>query len=504
MHIPHTYRKHTGTYYARFSLPRRFYPTRDIRLSLQTKSPTAAKQRVYSLANHWHSLTCSDDFDSYNNPHQIKSELLTMWEREEEERKQRDKRVKTTKKRVKHNPFKPPIAQPVDFSKIINKIEAPDGTVFDTGNADKDLELYIKYKQLTEDDKTTKAVTGITLTELVKIFTKEKVDNKSWENPKTYSQLSGRLNKICKLAPNKPVNGYTRDNAINVREAILNIQFRGETIEATTASKYLKLLIEAINFGNTQQLISTTVFNDLIIKGKTKNKGTLTDHHFEAIFNGYIYKNIAPPSNVSPKVIYSYMFWIPLICAYTGFRIGEAAGLQVQDINQCPISKVYYFKIRDSKTENGKREVPIHNAILSAGFMDFYQERKKLGITAMLFDGITYNTSNKWAKSPSDWFNSNLPWEGYLVNCIGAKPKGWGTHMFRHTITDYMRNKLDLGDDRIAITLGHSSKTVTGNYGGKTVIENKSILLNRVVFNVNLDHVKWCDFEQYMNDFNNK
>ncbi len=283
---------------------------------------------------------------------------------------------------------------------------APDGTIFNTGCPDQDFKYLQLYTEASnKNNNTPVAATGITLTELVKKFIKNKEDSGSWKEPKTYSQLTGRLEKICKLSPNKPVNAYTRDDARDIREGILNIQFQGKNIEATTASKYLKLLIEVINFGNTEQLINTAVFNKLFIKAKTKSKGALTDHHFNAIFNGYIYKYKSPPENVSPKTIYPYMFWIPLICAYSGFRVGEAAALQVQDINQCPTSLVYYFKIRDSKTESGVREVPMHDAIFNAGFMDFYKERKKLGITAMLFEGIEYNKSNKWSKNPSDWFN---------------------------------------------------------------------------------------------------
>lgn len=510
MHIPHTYRKNTGTYYARFALPRRFYPSRDIRLSLSTKCPTEAKQRVYSLANIWHTLTCSDDFDSYNNPNQFKGVLLSMWEHEEKEREQRIKKFKPKKgKRVKHNPLKPPTAQSVDFSKIINKIEAPDGTVFDTGCPDKDFELLTKYKQFTKDDKTTKPVTGLTFKAIASKFIEEKSSNGDWKTNKTKQQQTSRINRLCTIAPNKPVNAYTRDDARQFREGVLNIVIKGVKIETSTAEKYFNLLLAVIKFGNAEQLINTAVFDGLKIKGETKPKGVLTDHHLSAIFNGYIYKNIAPPDNVEPQTIHAYMFWLPLICTYTGLRVSEVSQLQVQDINQCPISGVYYLKVMDGpsrkiKTKNSNREVPIHNAILNAGFLNFYNERKKLGITAMLFTGVTQNESNGSGTNTGGWFNGKNDWEGYLAHVLNGKPKGWGTHMFRHTLTDYMRNKLDLGDDRIAITLGHSSKTVTGNYGGKTVIENKSILLNRVVFNVNLDHLSWDKFEQYMNDFNNK
>ena len=505
MNIPHTYRKSTGTYYARFALPRRFYPTRDIRLSLSTKSPITAKQLVYSLANHWHALTCSNDFYLYNNPKQIKGVLLNMWEREEEERKQRIKRVKTTKKRVKHNPFKPPIAQPINIKNLLK-----DGDViFDTGCPDKDFELLEKYQKIKNNNKNTNAVTGLTFKAIASKFIEEKSSNGDWKTNKTKQQQTSRINRLCTIAPKKPLNAYTRDDARQFREGVLNIVIKGVKIETSTAEKYFNLLLAVIKFGNAEQLINTAVFDGLKIKGETKPKGVLTDHHLSAIFNGYIYKNIAPPDNVEPKTIHAYMFWLPLIYTFTGLRVSEVSQLQVQDINQCSISGVYYLKVMDGpsrkiKTKNSNREVPIHNAILNAGFLNFYNERKQLGITTMLFTGVTQNESNGSGTNTGGWFNGKNDWEGYLAHVLNGKPKGWGTHMFRHTITDYMRNKLDLGDDRIAITLGHSSKTVTGNYGGKTVIENKSILLNRVVFNVNLDHLSWDKFEQHMNDFNNK
>ena len=509
MNIPHTYRKSSGTYYARFALPRRFYPTRDIRLSLSTKSPTEAKQRVYSLANHWHSLTCSDDFDSYNNPHQIKSELLTMWEREEEEREQLSKKFKPKKgKRVKHNPLKPPIvvAKAIDITNLVK-----DGdVVFDTGCPDKDFELFTKYKQLTKDDKTTKAVTGLEFKAIASKYIAEKSSNGDWKTNKTKQQLTSRINRLCTIAPNKPVNAYTRDDAKKFREDVLNIEIKGVRIESSTAQKYFSLVLAVIDFGNTEQLINTAVFNNLKIKGETKPKGVLTDHHLSAIFNGYIYKNIAPPSNVEPKQIHAYMFWLPIICTYTGLRVSEVSQLQVQDINQCPISKVYYFKIMDgpgrrTKTTNSQREIPIHNAILNAGFLNFYNKRKQLGITAMLFTGVTQNESNGSSTNTGGWFNGKNDWEGYLAHVLNGKPKGWGTHMFRHSITDYMRNKLGYTNEgEIATILGHGSTTVTAKYGGKTLLHNKAIMLNKVVFNVNLNHLNWESFEQYMNDFNNK
>ena len=61
-------------------------------------------------------------------------------------------------------------------------------------------------------------------------------------------------------------------------------------------------------------------------------------------------------------------------------------------------------------------------------------------------------------------------WRDYLED-IGVKDgdveggDGFGSHSFRHTMADRLRDEADLLDDEIEVTLGHNQKTTTSGYG---------------------------------------
>lgn len=65
--------------------------------------------------------------------------------------------------------------------------------------------------------------------------------------------------------------------------------------------------------------------------------------------------------------------WVPWICAYTGARVSEICQLRVQDV----IKRDGTWIIRITgeagsiKNENSERLVPVHEALLREGFIDF-------------------------------------------------------------------------------------------------------------------------------------
>ena len=65
--------------------------------------------------------------------------------------------------------------------------------------------------------------------------------------------------------------------------------------------------------------------------------------------------------------------WVPWICAYTGARVSEICQLRVQDV----IKRDGTWIIRitgeagSKKNENSERLVPVHEALLREGFIDF-------------------------------------------------------------------------------------------------------------------------------------
>ena len=74
---------------------------------------------------------------------------------------------------------------------------------------------------------------------------------------------------------------------------------------------------------------------------------------------------------------FSGFYWIPLLCAYGGFRRAEVAGLLLSDL-RCE-DGIYYLNIdfndiRPLKNQSSVRQVPLHDDIIKLGFLDFHRD----------------------------------------------------------------------------------------------------------------------------------
>lgn len=159
--------------------------------------------------------------------------------------------------------------------------------------------------------------------------------------------------------------------------------------------------------------------------------------------------------------------WIPLLCMFTGARIGEVAQLRIGDVRQ--ERGVWFVHIRhDVKagltTKSGKsRPAALHGILEKIGFLDFHKrqaERANCEDNAPLFPELSPNSRGQISGEPSRW------WRDYLT-AIGIKhgADGLGAHAFRHTLADRLRSEAELLDDQIEVCLGHNQKTTTSGYG---------------------------------------
>lgn len=73
------------------------------------------------------------------------------------------------------------------------------------------------------------------------------------------------------------------------------------------------------------------------------------------------------------------LFFAPLIGIYTGMRISEATAIACDDVRT--VNGVSYIHIPDSKTTSGIRDVPICDALLQLGFLDYVKEVQAAGAT---------------------------------------------------------------------------------------------------------------------------
>lgn len=181
-------------------------------------------------------------------------------------------------------------------------------------------------------------------------------------------------------------------------------------------------------------------------KTRGKNRKPFDDSDFKAIFEN------AFMSQAQYK--HAYQYWIPLIAAFTGARIGEISQMYVSDIidfNGIPffnITDEYSLKRGDGddgdedapesdsgddaitdkhlKNAGSRRHIPIHSKLLEMGFIQYVEQRKQ-DKQEYLFE-LNRNGRDGSATRPSRWFNAE-----YLRRDLGIKDTQKVFHSFRHS-----------------------------------------------------------------------
>jgi len=129
--------------------------------------------------------------------------------------------------------------------------------------------------------------------------------------------------------------------------------------------------------------------------------------------------------------------------------IRQENGVMIFDINADGDDK-------NLKTPSSKRTIPIHNELISSGFLEYITQKQETDVTRVFPDikmGKSKNYSNLYSKK----FRR-------LLDALDLKKDGLCFHSLRHTFVDGMRNA---GVERpITMTLtGHQSSDVHDTYG---------------------------------------
>lgn len=102
---------------------------------------------------------------------------------------------------------------------------------------------------------------------------------------------------------------------------------------------------------------------------KTAPKEPFTDDDIKAIWGSGYLKQMPDPDH----------YWIPLVCLFTGARINEIGNLKTE--NAGIVDGVPSIFIEKGKTPAARRRVPIHQTLISLGFLSYCEARKAAGHT---------------------------------------------------------------------------------------------------------------------------
>lgn len=163
-------------------------------------------------------------------------------------------------------------------------------------------------------------------------------------------------------------------------------------------------------------------------------------------------------------------FWVPLLGLFTGARLNEICQLEVSDISYSEELKRWLIDFNENsqtvvekslKRAYHTRQVPIHQVLLTLGFVD-YMESMKLRKEFRLFPELAYKSDvNKFGDQLQRWFNRTYTNER---NCNITTDKT-SFHSLRHTVISHLVNEKGVDANQIATAFG---QTPSGGVTQKT------------------------------------
>ncbi|ELI5719059.1 site-specific integrase [Vibrio fluvialis] len=182
---------------------------------------------------------------------------------------------------------------------------------------------------------------------------------------------------------------------------------------------------------------------------EAKNAYSHTD--LQKIFGTDIHKH--------KKYKHHHYFWLPLLGLYTGARLNELCQLYKEDVYKQ--NGIWVIRIDDKlegqslKNNNSRRLVPIHEKLLSLGFIDY-------------INAVQHERVFPTLKRERDGFGTAASkWFGRFKTKLGFE-KGHDFHSFRHTVATQFKNK-DVSPTLAAEILGHSQLNITYERYGKQI-----------------------------------
>ncbi|GAB1392608.1 hypothetical protein MASR1M60_07710 [Rhodocyclaceae bacterium] len=175
-----------------------------------------------------------------------------------------------------------------------------------------------------------------------------------------------------------------------------------------------------------------------------------------------------------------WQYFIPLISLYSGARQNEIAQLELDDIYQAEDGiwimsinddtdqvatvvsggKEVKKKMKSLKTAASRRIIPIHSAVIKAGFIDYCTALKKQG-AKRVFHGLKWRQETNWGGDVSKWFNNDICEEANITD--GAVV----FHSFRKSVSQQFQNMVDLHERFVQAIIGHAQNFTFDVYGGE-------------------------------------
>ena len=376
----------------------------------------------------------------------------------------------------------------------INQINTTDNSAAAAIKSENNIELnelLIKFVEFKKDDVTDGTLTSIKskLTMFLSIVFETSKNNKLLTSELTQELVRNYRDTFKKIPArrNKFSSTTTFEEMISTGQAPIS----SKTFKDTT-SLVSQFLFWAENEGYVIEKSLSRIFK---ISSKKSNANALKRLNFKddqliALFESDQYQK--------GQFKKSSEYWAPLIALYSGARLGEILQLLCKDI--CKVENVWVFDINEEdekqiKTENSKRQVPIHSTLLQLGFLNFVEHRK-------------HTNSNLFPEEPRSndgkFSNFSKRYATYRKKCNVIKQPGTmlDFHSFRHTVRTKLADK-DVLEELINDICGHI--TSTASIGKKKYTHTQQVNLRKktiekLIFPIDVSKISKWDTNLFYRD----
>jgi len=154
---------------------------------------------------------------------------------------------------------------------------------------------------------------------------------------------------------------------------ILSLKTR-QKISVTTVNRAIGMYSSLFEYGVKHGYLKTNPFANMKLPKSVRAKDErlpFSKDDLKKIFDSKLYRELEYKKE--------FHYWLLLLGIYTGCRIGELAGLYVDDVKK--IDNVWVISINNEKyksikTKSSIRDVPIDDKLIKLGFLDFVNYRK--------------------------------------------------------------------------------------------------------------------------------
>ncbi|WP_425907509.1 DUF6538 domain-containing protein [Nitrobacter sp. TKz-YC02] len=260
---------------------------------------------------------------------------------------------------------------------------------------------------------------------------------------KTRYEWTRVFNEFCRHVQHDDANLVTRDDIVSWKNSLVDAGGSTKTIRDAKLAPIRAIFQVAVD----NQLLPINPAANLPIKLKAKpGQGR----------RGYTNAEARIVLAAAGKASDPVRRWVPILGAYSGARVAEICQLRVQDISEIDGIHCMSFTAEAGplKTESSERTIPIHTAVIDAGFLEFVASIKSGPLFIQLKPDKFGSRGGTGTKVLGRWIRS-----------LGLKdPRLAPNHSWRHRMRTLARDYM-LQPDLIDAITGHRKRTVADGYG---------------------------------------